>query len=119
MSAPSARFDSVGSPVGHAPCGPGSRPGRIRGPGVGPSFSWRGPVMNAEILAIGSELVSGQTLDTNSQWLSRRLGELGIATQFITVLGDDLDANVSAFRIAAGRADLVVASGGLGPTQDD
>src|SRR4051794_2210175 len=75
--------------------------------------------MNAEILAIGSELVSGQTLDTNSQWLSRRLGELGIATHFITILGDDRDANVSALRIATGRAQLVVTSGGLGPTQDD
>src|SRR6478672_1788331 len=75
--------------------------------------------MKAEIVAIGSELVSGQALDTNSQWLSRALGGLGIAVHYHTTLGDVLDENVDAFRIAIGRADLVVVSGGLGPTQDD
>jgi nicotinamide-nucleotide amidase len=75
--------------------------------------------MKAEIISIGSELVSGQSLDTNSQWLSRALGGLGIAVHFHTTLGDVLDENVAAFRIAAGRADLVVVTGGLGPTQDD
>ncbi len=75
--------------------------------------------MNAEIVAVGTELVSGQKLDTNSQWLSLRLGELGIATAFHTSLGDDLAQNVSAFRIATERAGLVVVTGGLGPTQDD
>ena len=75
--------------------------------------------MHAEIIAIGSELVSGQKLDTNSQWLSRRLGELGIATHFHTTLGDDLAENVAAFRVAMNRAGLIVVTGGLGPTQDD
>ncbi|MFO0956915.1 MAG: competence/damage-inducible protein A [Isosphaeraceae bacterium] len=75
--------------------------------------------MFAEILAVGSELTSGQKLDTNSQWISRRLGELGIATRFHTALGDDLEDNRIAFRNAIGRADLVIVSGGLGPTQDD
>src|SRR5215218_467257 len=75
--------------------------------------------MKAEIVAIGSELVSGQGLDTNSQWLSRGLAALGIPVHFHTTVGDDLDENVSALRIATGRAHLVVASGGLGPTQDD
>jgi nicotinamide-nucleotide amidase len=75
--------------------------------------------MNAEIVAVGSELVSGQKLDTNSQWLSRRLGELGVEARFHTAVGDDLAANVEVFRIASERADLVVVSGGLGPTQDD
>jgi competence/damage-inducible protein CinA-like protein len=75
--------------------------------------------MRAEIIAIGSELVSGQRLDTNSQWLSERLGELGIEVHFHTVLGDDLQENVDAFCVAAGRAALVVMTGGLGPTQDD
>jgi competence/damage-inducible protein CinA-like protein len=73
----------------------------------------------AEIIAIGSELTSGQGLDTNSQWLSRELASLGIATAFHTTIGDQLDDHVSAFRIAASRADLVVMTGGLGPTQDD
>ena len=75
--------------------------------------------MKAEIIAIGSELVSGQSLDTNSQWLSRALGALGIPVHFHTSLGDDLAENVAAFRTAIGRADIIVTSGGLGPTQDD
>src|SRR4051794_27978184 len=75
--------------------------------------------MKAEIIAIGSELVSGQSLDTNSQWPSRGLGALGVPVHFHTALGDDLDENVAAFRVALGRAGLIVTSGGLGPTQDD
>lgn len=75
--------------------------------------------MKAEIIAIGSELVSGQGLDTNSQWLSRALAALGISVHFHTTLGDDLEENLDAFRVAIGRADLVFTSGGLGPTQDD
>jgi nicotinamide-nucleotide amidase len=75
--------------------------------------------MKAEILSIGSELTSGQNLDTNSQWLSRRLAEVGIAVGWHTTVADDLDANVQAFRVAADRAGLVLITGGLGPTQDD
>ena len=75
--------------------------------------------MIAEIISIGSELVSGQVLDTNSRWLSRALGGVGIAVHFHTTLGDDLDENVAAFRVAMSRADLVLMTGGLGPTQDD
>lgn len=75
--------------------------------------------MKAEIISIGSELTSGQNLDTNSQWLSRRLAEIGIPVGFHTTVADDLADNVSAFRVAAGRANLVLITGGLGPTQDD
>lgn len=75
--------------------------------------------MNAEILAIGSELTSGQRLNTNSQWLAQRLNDLGIFVAFHTTLGDDLDHNIAALRIAADRCPLVVTTGGLGPTQDD
>jgi nicotinamide-nucleotide amidase len=75
--------------------------------------------MKAEIISIGSELTSGQNLDTNSQWLSRRLAEIGIPVGWHTTVADDLTDNVAAFKIAAGRARLVLASGGLGPTQDD
>ncbi|HWE37131.1 MAG TPA: competence/damage-inducible protein A [Isosphaeraceae bacterium] len=75
--------------------------------------------MNAEIVAIGSELADGQKLDTNSQWLSQQLEDLGIRTLFHTVVADDLEANVEVLRIAADRADLVIVGGGLGPTQDD
>lgn len=75
--------------------------------------------MKCEILSIGSELTSGQNLDTNSQWLSRRLAEMGIAVAWHTTIADDLDANIEAFRIASRRAGLILATGGLGPTQDD
>lgn len=75
--------------------------------------------MKAEIISIGSELTSGQNLDTNAQWLSRRLAEIGIAVGWHTTVADDLDDNVAAFRIAAGRAQLILVTGGLGPTQDD
>lgn len=75
--------------------------------------------MKAEILSIGSELTSGQNLDTNSQWLSRRLAEIGIPVAFHTTVADDLFDNIACFRIAAARSDLVFASGGLGPTLDD
>ncbi len=75
--------------------------------------------LKAEILSIGSELVSGQNLDTNAPWLARALGELGIAAAYHTTIGDDMDDHVAAFRLAADRADLVLTTGGLGPTQDD
>ncbi|GAC1448929.1 MAG: competence/damage-inducible protein A [Isosphaeraceae bacterium] len=75
--------------------------------------------MKVEIISIGSELVSGQSLDTNSQWLSRRLGEMGLKVRFHTTIGDDLTENVDAFRVAFQRAELVIMTGGLGPTQDD
>ena len=75
--------------------------------------------MRAEVVAIGDELVSGQRLDTNSRWLSQQLGDLGIQTIWHTTVGDDLAANVEALRLAAGRAELVVCTGGLGPTLDD
>jgi nicotinamide-nucleotide amidase len=75
--------------------------------------------MRAEIIAIGDELTSGQRLDTNSQWLSERLGEIGIPVAFHTTVGDDLENNIAVFRAAIDRAEIVVASGGLGPTADD
>ena len=54
--------------------------------------------MKAEVISIGSELTSGQNLDTNSQWLSLRLAELGILVGWHTTVADDLDDNVAAFR---------------------
>jgi nicotinamide-nucleotide amidase len=75
--------------------------------------------MRAEVISIGDELTTGQRLDTNSQWLSQRLNELGIPVLFHTTVGDDLDANIAVFRAAIERADIVIASGGLGPTADD
>lgn len=75
--------------------------------------------MKVEILSIGSELTSGQNLDTNAQWLSRRLAEIGVPVAFHTTVGDDLADNVACFALAVQRADLVISTGGLGPTQDD
>ncbi len=75
--------------------------------------------MLAEIIAIGSEITSGAKLDTNSQWLSQQLSDLGIPTGYHTSIADDLDANVACLRIAVERADVVIVSGGLGPTLDD
>ena len=75
--------------------------------------------MRADVIAIGDELTTGQRLDTNSQWLSAELGLLGIPVGFHTTAGDTIEAGVEAFRAAAGRSDVVVATGGLGPTADD
>jgi nicotinamide-nucleotide amidase len=75
--------------------------------------------MKSEIISVGSELTSGQNLDTNCQWLSQRLAEIGIAVGWHTTVADDLEDNVATFCIATERADLVLITGGLGPTQDD
>jgi nicotinamide-nucleotide amidase len=75
--------------------------------------------MPAEVISIGDELTSGQRLDTNSQWLSQRLGEIGVGVLYHSTVGDDLPANIRVFREAIERADLIVATGGLGPTADD
>ena len=75
--------------------------------------------MHAEVVSIGDELTSGQRLDTNSQWLSEQLGELGIRVLYHSTVGDDLEANVRVFREAFDRSDVIVCTGGLGPTADD
>ena len=74
---------------------------------------------HAEIIAVGSELTSGASLDTNSQWLSRRLADAGIAVHRHTAVADDLEEMLAAFREAAVRADALIITGGLGPTLDD
>lgn len=73
----------------------------------------------AEIIAIGDELICGERIDTNSGWISKQLTELGIPVHFHTTVGDDLPRVVTAIRASAQRADVVVISGGLGPTADD
>ncbi len=75
--------------------------------------------MKTEILSIGSELTTGQNLDTNSQWLSLRLAEIGIPAVRHTTVADDLNENLDAFAGAVRRNQLVIATGGLGPTLDD
>ncbi len=75
--------------------------------------------MRAEIIAVGTELLLGQIVNTNAQYLSRGLAELGIDVYYQTVVGDNKDRLIEAIGIARGRADLLVFTGGLGPTQDD
>jgi nicotinamide-nucleotide amidase len=64
-------------------------------------------------------MTSGQRLDTNSQWLSQRLGELGIRVRYHTTVGDELEPNVRVFQQALDRSEVVISTGGLGPTADD
>ena len=75
--------------------------------------------MRAEVIAIGDELTTGQRLDTNSQWLSAELAALGVTVHFHTTATDSLEDGIEAFRRAAARVELVVSTGGLGPTADD
>jgi len=75
--------------------------------------------LNAEIIAIGDEMISGARIDTNTAWLSRRLADLGVDVHYHSTVGDTLSHNTDAFRVATRRADIVVATGGLGPTRDD
>ncbi|MBM4435606.1 MAG: CinA family nicotinamide mononucleotide deamidase-related protein, partial [Chloroflexi bacterium] len=75
--------------------------------------------MRAEILSVGTELLLGQITDTNASWLAGRLADLGIDCLWRSTVGDNLGRATEAFRRALDRGDLVVATGGLGPTEDD
>ena len=75
--------------------------------------------MHAEIISIGDELTSGQRLDTNSQWISQQLADLGIRVLLHTTVADDLETGIEVIRQALQRVNLVVCAGGLGPTADD
>lgn len=75
--------------------------------------------LTAEIIAVGTELLLGDGVDTNSAWLSARLVELGIDVRRHTSVGDDSADLTDALRRAAGSHDIVVTTGGLGPTPDD
>ena len=75
--------------------------------------------MNAEILSVGNEILGGHTVNTDASELSRLMGELGISVVAHTVVGDDPAALRAAVDVARGRAELIVTTGGLGPTYDD
>ena len=75
--------------------------------------------LHVELLATGDELLTGQILDTNSVWLMDRLWDLGVMARRKTLVGDDRDDLAAALRETTSRSDLVVMSGGLGPTEDD
>ena len=75
--------------------------------------------MIAEILCVGTELLMGQIVNTNAQFLSRRLSELGVSCYHHTTVGDNDMRLQAAYKLALSRADVVITSGGLGPTVDD
>ncbi|MBU8877906.1 competence/damage-inducible protein A [Bacillus sp. FJAT-29790] len=75
--------------------------------------------MNAEIIAVGSELLLGQIVNTNARFLSQQLAELGINVFYHTVVGDNPERLKSAMEIAEKRSDFLIFTGGLGPTKDD
>ena len=70
--------------------------------------------MSAEIIAVGTELTTGAKLDTNSQWLSLELAEIGIPVRAHLTIDDDLDAMADAIKLAASRSEVVLITGGLG-----
>jgi nicotinamide-nucleotide amidase len=75
--------------------------------------------MRAEVIGVGTEILLGQICNDNAQWISQRLAEIGVDVLYHQAVGDNLDRMVAAFRLAASRADAVILTGGLGPTQDD
>lgn len=75
--------------------------------------------MKAEIIAVGTEILLGQIVNTNAQFLSEKLAQLGIDVYFQTAVGDNEERLLSVLEIAKGRSDLVILCGGLGPTEDD
>ncbi|MEB2785942.1 competence/damage-inducible protein A [Algoriphagus persicinus] len=76
-------------------------------------------VVRAEIIAIGDELLYGQIVDTNSHWISQKLDLMGVKVVRKTTVGDDRKDILAAFASAEARADIILITGGLGPTQDD
>ena len=75
--------------------------------------------MVVEILSTGDELLTGQLVDTNSTWLMDRLWDLGVMVRRKTLVADDRADLAAAIRETTSRAELVVMSGGMGPTEDD
>ena len=75
--------------------------------------------MRCEIVAVGTELLLGQIVDTNSSWIGEQLALAGIDSHFQTKVGDNGERIADALRIALGRSDAVIVCGGLGPTHDD
>ena len=77
------------------------------------------PLVKAEIIAIGDELLYGQIMDTNSHWISQQLDLIGVKVAHKTTIGDNREDIIEAFRTAEQRAKIILITGGLGPTQDD
>ena len=76
-------------------------------------------MQTASIITVGNELLTGDKADTNSLWLSTRLLELGITVNSKISIADDIDAINDALKYATDSSDVVIVTGGLGPTDDD
>ena len=81
--------------------------------------SFTHPVRSAEIIAVGTELTQGIITNSNARWICAQLVRLGVPVRFYATVADDLELAVETLRHAAGRTDLVIITGGLGPTRDD
>ncbi|MBM7637000.1 competence/damage-inducible protein A [Streptococcus saliviloxodontae] len=75
--------------------------------------------MKAEIIAVGTEILTGQIVNTNAQFLSEKLAQLGIDVYFQTAVGDNTERLTEVIDLASQRSDLIILCGGLGPTEDD
>ncbi len=75
--------------------------------------------MNAEIISIGSELLLGQILDTNTSWIAKKLAESGVELVRASMVGDNLQQMIEIIREATARSPIVITTGGIGPTEDD
>ena len=75
--------------------------------------------MRCEVVAVGTELLLGQIVDTNSSWIGEQLAAAGIDSHFQTKVGDNWQRIADSLRLALSRSDAVIVCGGLGPTQDD
>lgn len=76
-------------------------------------------MINAELISIGDEILNGQTINTNASWLGRELAKLGVNTKFISTIGDDKNEIINSLNLSISRADVILITGGLGPTKDD
>lgn len=106
------------SPRSGDPSGAGAAPAAAS-PAPAPSAGVSRPIRSAELLAVGSELTTGETRDTNGGELARELSLRGVTVRRISALPDDLVLAISAFAAALADVDLIVATGGIGPTPDD
>lgn len=75
--------------------------------------------MKAELIAVGTEILTGQIVNTNAQYLSEKMAEVGIDIYYQTAVGDNEERLLSVIDMASKRSDLVILCGGLGPTEDD
>lgn len=75
--------------------------------------------MHAEIIAVGTEILLGQIVNTNATFVAKRLADMGIDVYFESVVGDNEERLLSEIKRAESRSDLIILIGGLGPTKDD